>query len=169
MNILKELSIKMEESTNLFYENIRLSRCKWVDDCGGRKYMRIENNKIILHVGDKCKHSFTFDDIQSAGYSSRDNENNFIVIMSKDSSTNKGDKTETYYYNVHVFQNIRYECDDIFTLVKQLEKNHIRIRNLPNRETLSNISKDKRILFYPIFLGSHLVDKQDELDEKKDR
>ena len=167
MNIMKKIAIKIEESTNLFFEKIRVSRAKWVKECGDKKYIHIENNKIILNVGDKCEHIFTFDDIQHIGYIFRDDKNIFRVFMSKDSSTNKGDKTETYYYNIFIYQNMEYECKDVSTFLTELETNNITLYRVPDALQLSNNIKNKKTVICPTFNGWDIGDKQMELEEEE--
>ncbi|MEA2027576.1 MAG: hypothetical protein U9N49_01180 [Campylobacterota bacterium] len=81
-------------------EKEKKSREEWVKKCGGSKYIHIEDNNIILKVGTQCKHIFTFNDIQKIGYRLHDNKNIFFIFMSKNSSTNKGNRTESYFYNI---------------------------------------------------------------------
>ena len=146
-------------------QNLTALRRKWIEECGGdRKYMIIENNKIILHVGDKCKHSFNFDDIQYIGYGFRDDKNIFRVFMSKDSSTNKGNDTETYYYNIFIYQNMEYECKNVSNFLKKLEENNIIVKRISDISKISNNIKNKKTFFLPSFHGWHIGEKQDELD-----
>lgn len=103
-------------------KKVRASRAKWIKDCGGdKKYIHSEDNKIILSVGTQCQHTFTFNDIQSVGYRFHENKNIFLFFMSKDSSTNRGAKTEINFYNVFIYQDIDYECKDVLTLLTQFE------------------------------------------------
>ncbi|MBN2824219.1 MAG: hypothetical protein JXQ76_02760 [Campylobacterales bacterium] len=153
------------------YEQIekkgRASRAKWLKECGGdNKYIHIEDNQIILNVGTQCKHTFTFDDIQSVGYRFRDDKNFLFIMMSKDSSTNRGDKTEVGFYNIFIYQDRYYESNDVLTLVKKFEKNNFTINGLPNKSTFLDKIKNYKTFFRPTFHGWHLGDKQMELEDE---
>jgi len=152
---------------NTRLEKVKASREKWAKECGGIKYVHFENNEIILHVGDKCKHIFKFDDMSQVSYSFREDKNIFRALMSKDSSTNKGAKTERNFYNIFIYQNMEYECDDVPALVAQFEQNNFEIKRMPDRLTLSDRVKNKKTFFCPNFHGWDLSDKQDEIEEEE--
>ncbi len=149
-------------------KRMRASRAKWVDNCGGnKKYLITENKTIILHVGPGCKHTFAFDDIQQVGYHFKENKNIFYIFMSKDSSTNRGKKTEGNFYNIFIYQDRWYECDEAMTLVAQFEQNDIKITRIPDRATLLDRIKNNKTYFLPTFHGWDLEDKKMELEEEE--
>lgn len=69
--------------------------------------------------------------------------------------------------NIFIYQNMPYECDDIFTLIAEFEKNNFTINGLPDKATLLERVKNKKTFFRPTFHGWHLADKQLELEDEE--
>ena len=148
-------------------QNLTALRRNWLNQCiGDTKYAYIQKTNIVLHIGHKCEHTFTFNDIASTGYAFRDDKNIFMILMSENSSTNKGNETETYYYNINS-NDMEYECKDVTTFLAELENNNITINRIPDALQLSNNLKNKKTVLRPIFLGWHIADKQLELEEEE--
>lgn len=111
----------------------------------------------MLRIGKKCKHTFTFSDIAQIAYTFRNDKNILLILMSKHSSTNKGNNTETYYYNINR-NDIEYECIDVSTFLRELENNNITINRIPDTSEFSSRIKNKKTVICPIFMGWHLSD-----------
>ncbi len=136
--------------------------------CGGNsKQISIDDNRLILHVGLVCDHVFTFEDISRIAYRFRDDKNILLILMSKDSSTNKGSDTELKFYNITHNQNIEYECYPHFTrtLLTQLQKHNIIVKDIPDSLILAERIKNYKTVVCPFFHGWDISDKQDELEE----
>ena len=162
-----DLQNKYTQALSLERLKMKKAREQWFNECeGDKKYASIENNTIVLHIGNKCKHTFTFQDIGGMVYSFRDDTNKFIIFMSEHSSTNKGNDTEAYYYNINR-NDIEYEFRDVSTLLTELEKNSItlyRVPDTPDTLEFSNNIKNNKTIICPIFHGWHIEDKALELE-----